>query len=831
MNDGEGTDSIWVESKLAMFGAHNITGDDAWKNGNSGALNPLPTEENDVSIIRYFKEDATWYGVLYNGVLVDMFEKTTAKSDLISCVSFAAESMAVTVSNVNVVYFRTEEDKTAEYTAIDTYFTQLANSVFDRDHASGASFAGEFDTVPTVTLQKGGYNYAYFKGTYGKYFVAQTTLLNIQGQQAGIVLTDGTTSYSLFTDGKANDSTTLMSNKINNNVIVWPYQYAGSYEYYIPYDGTTNVKLTVVRENTFLYYFVNDAFLGSREISEFDNKEITVALGNNCAETQFTEFSVTSAADIDELETLYAGYTDVSSNVLNRRSIRGTVDYTNEDKGEITITAINNTFGYVYFKETVGQRYSLKATLDSINSNRGGLIFATLNDGATKYAIMTDSSDESAETLMLLKIDKSNVIWPFQNLGSFEAFAAYKGNGAVQMEVIRDGINFYFLIDGNCIAMREIADLGTNDTQVALISQNSTTMFSDYSLTESEVTVPSKVSFTNMVNNVKNPASQYSYYAYKQYGTYFTYSADVKLPVIGSGQAGIMYAMQGDTKYFMQLDSKNVYEGVPTIMFNHMKGTTLYWPGNYQQPTFDKRIAYDASTAVNLKVVRNNAEFYFFVDDVYMGMIHLAEMKDLSTYIGFITRDQAVEYSNVTITTRTEAQDMSSYLVKETYNATANKGTEDIVFVSTGTVTVEATMSDFVLGSGNKKLAVDFFGSTYNSGWKFMAEKIGLDINMNSAVSQVDWPGNWKNSAKFASTVFDVNNPPESVKIKVQRAIKMVEVAAGKTEARAVFTIWINDVLVENFEQLSGFTGPVKGCEFILENVSAIISNVSVKFE
>ena len=761
-----------------------------------------------------------------------MFEKTTQKADLISLVSFAAESMAVTISDVNVVYFRTEADKTAEYASIDTYFTQLENSVFDRDNAQGASFAGEFSEVPTITIEKGGYNYAYFKGTFGNYFVAQTTLINLQGQQAGIVLTSGTTSYTLFTDGNRDNATTMMSNKINGNVIVWPFENAGSYEYYIPYDGTTNVKLTVVRENTFLYYFVNDAFLGSREISSLDNKEVSVALGNNVSETQFTGFSVTSAADKNGLGDIYAGYMEVASKVLNRLSTREPIDYAKEDSGEITITALNNMLNYVYFKESAGAQYSLKATLDTIDSNRGGLIFATLNDGATKYAIMTDNSDESAETLMLLKIDSNNVIWPFQNLGSFEAFAAYKGNGAVQMEVIRDGIKFYFLIDGNCVAMREIAEVGTNNTQVALVSQNSTTVFTNYELTQSEVAIPSKFSFTNTVNGVNNNANQYSYYAYKQYGTYFTYSADVKLPAGGSGHTGLMYAIKGNVKYFMQLDANNVQGGVPTVMFNHMKDSTIYWPGNFWEPTYDTRVvAYDASTSVNLKVVRNNAEFYFFVNDVYAGMIHLAEMKDQSTYIGFITRDQSVEYSNVTVTTRTEAQDMSSYLVKETYNATANVGTEDIFFVSTGAVTVEATMSNFVLGNGNKKLSVDFFGSTWNQNWKFMAEKIGLDITANSAVSQVDWPGNWKNSVSFASTVFDVNNPPESVKIKVKREIRMVEISADKTEARAVFTIWINDVLVENFEQLSGFAGPVKGCEFILENVSATISDVSVTFE
>ncbi|MDE7158485.1 MAG: hypothetical protein K2N74_02825, partial [Clostridiales bacterium] len=416
----------------------------------------------------------------------------------------------------------------------------------------------------------------------------------------------------------------------------------------------------------------------------------------------------------------------------------------------------------------------------------------------------------------------TSISWPFQNAGSFEMFTLYNGAGEISIDVIRDNTKFYILIDGNCVAMFEIPEIDGLSTKVALASNNNTvTRFSEYSVTEEDVTVPTTFKLNSEVDGTLNHGGvQYSYYGYQKAGLYYEFSADVQVTADGTGQAGILYAIDGESgtnsttaRYSLQLDAGNGNDTARTVMGLRMINRNNNWPFEASAATFEHRIAYQRTDVVTLKIIRDNDKFYMYANGQFLTVVHLASMKDVPTYIGFTTREETITYNNVTLIEHEAPVDCSADFIQSSY---AVPGNVDVRFVSTGTVTVSATLSNFTVGAGTgRKVAIDFIANGQN-------DKLGLDIPMNSGVYCI--AGTWKNATAFGTTLFDVANPPESVTIKVKREI---------TNNKAVYTMWINNQEIDFSARPaeSTFTGPVKGIKFAVENMSMTVSDVVVEFE
>lgn len=721
---------------------------------------------------------------------------------------------------------------------------EYENTAFDRDGASGADFADEFSETPEITVSGGGFRYAFFKETAGIYY-AFTAKMASDGNQMGLVYaTLGNISYALFTDagngGNRSSASVMMSLVVNGTTINYPHK-NGSKEYYFAaeneYDATKEMTITVVRENTYFYYFLNGKYLGMREIPELDGLDVRLALASSTT-TTYTEWSVTETADAKALEALVDGLEAARASQfgLTRQSVV-------QDGSDLVITTEQGRLGYAFFKENYGTSYHLHTKFTNSKNNnaggkRGGVFFAYNESTNTKYAVITDNNAAPCTTIILAKIPGNAISWPFQNAGSFEMFALYNGASDISIDVIRDNTKFYILIDGNCVTFWELPEFDGLSTKVALASnENTITRFKEYSVTEENVTVPTGFKLNSVFNgNAKSGNGQYAYYGYQKAGLYYEFSADVQVSADGSGQAGLLYALDGESgsnsttaRYAFCLDAGNGSDTARALMGIRMINPNYAWPATCTAATCEHRIAYKRTDVVNLKIIRDNDKFYVYANDQFVTVMHIASMKDKPTHIGFTTRNETVTFDNVTLVEHETPVDCTADFIKTSYTVTGGTTSQsmapssaDVKLVSTGTVTVSAKLSGFqTTGTSSFKIAVDFIAARADNSTRY-SDRLGLDISMNSGVYCID--NTWKNAPAFGSKFFDTDNPPESVTIKVRRAI---------VGTKAVYTLWIDGQEIDFSARPaeSAFVGPIKGIKFAVQNMNMTVSDVVVELE
>ncbi len=790
------------------------------------------TQQNKITVVR---DDDTFYYFVNDEYLGRRVIESLAGKDV--QIGFG--------NNVDITHYTEwtvqEVDTSAGLDALHAEFAEIRaeyeSSVFDRDNSKATDFSGEFNQTPEVIVQNGR---AYFKETAGLYY-AFSAVIESAGNQMGLFYaTHDNVMYALATDagngGNRNAATVMMSLAINGSTVIWPYQNGGSVEYYFAPDDAYNASqaltITIVRENTYFYYFLNGKYLGMREHPEVDGLEVKVGLWANTTAT-YSEWSIEETEEADDLELLVPGLEAARESSFERT--RQTVV---QDGSDLVITTEQNVIGYAFFKGTYGTSYHLQTTFTKAKNNnagggRAGVIFAHLESTDTKYAIVTDSSASPAVTVMLLKISGHAVSWPFENKGSFEMFTLYNGAGEIGLDIIRDNTKFYILIDGNCVAMWELPQVDELDTKVALVSHNNTVArFSEYSITEENVTVPTTFKL-NSVFGTNNKAGdvQYSYYGYQKAGLYYEFSADVQVTENGSGQAGLLYALDGESgansttaRYSFQLDAGNGTDTRRAIMGIRTINRANVFPGNCNAATFEDHIAYARTGVVKMKIIRDNDKFYLYANDQYINTVHLKSLKDKPTYVGFTTRNETITFSNVMLIEHTTPVDCSADFIKSSYTVEENTGltvtpeNADVNLISTGTVTVSAKMSNFTMKTGSYKIAIDFIVAKSDN--TLYSDRLGLDISLNSGVFCIN--GEWSTSEAFGTTLFDTVELPESVTLKVKRQI---------IESKAVYTLWINgqEISFTSKAPESAFVGPVKGIKFAVENVSMTVSDVEIE--
>ncbi|MBQ3419024.1 MAG: InlB B-repeat-containing protein [Erysipelotrichaceae bacterium] len=586
--------------------------------------------------------------------------------------------------NVTILVKFSLKDSTPEEIIGDTF-----GGVEGYMSSEGVDLSHDNGNNPYVTIIGGGEQFAYLNDVFDTKFYFETSINvkeiynNDKYPKFGIIIDDELGSTLFYVDM----NTKMTSNKVGvvHQQEGKDYDWKNAFEKEVSgmkFSDSDSVKLGIARNNNNYYFYVNDKLVLMDKDLNTKNAACGVFTFNTALKLDRYSKAVGDDANskinkaVNDGLYLRGDFFGWYKNYRSSKEVKMIYDHGQNRK----LVVDGNSPQYAYVNDIFTDKFSFTTTID-VND-----ILA--NDKAPKFGLMINNDKQMVKFYVDMNDKKEasqiGVVWQKNGANDDWAHALterianhnFTNKKQIELKVVRDKDQFYFFVDGVLF----IADKGltNNNAAVGVFSFNTNMTLSNYSIkvgdnanediaNAKDQTKRLKGDFFGKANIYKttisgvdlyndhgtNPyttffgtAPQYAY-VNDLYTNKFVFESDIEVKKVLNNDAapkfGIMINGNSEMlKFFVDLKTDLTANEVGVV--RQKTNQDDEWNSVL---TNIVKLSFNENDTIKLKIIRNNLDYYFFVNDrlVIFEKNAITNEKSVVGLFSFNTEFKALNYS------------------------------------------------------------------------------------------------------------------------------------------------------------------------------------------